>query len=289
MDFRQLENFIEVSRQMSFTKAAKNLYISQQGISKSIKSLEEELGILLFYRTSSSIVLTEYGSCLLTYAQNMDILYKKAIDDIEHIKKHNKNELRIGIPHGLVNILPAEILTDYNHSHQGVSVRISEYSDFSLDEALLAGQIDIGFCIAPVTENGFAVHYVHHSQTYYMISQKHPLAGEKSIELRSLKNELFIGFGENNKGHDVLVERCRKAGFTPQMGMQTQDMQLIEEMCRQGMGVGFYVGDATATLPGLRIIPDSEADWSYDVCLTTIAGRQLNFAESEFLEAMKAW
>lgn len=79
MDFRQLENFIEVSRQMSFTKAAKNLYISQQGISKSIKSLEEELGILLFYRTSSSIVLTEYGSCLLTYAQNMDILYKKRL------------------------------------------------------------------------------------------------------------------------------------------------------------------------------------------------------------------
>ena len=49
MDFRQLENFIEVSEQMSFTKAANNLYISQQGLSKSIKALEDELRMLLNY------------------------------------------------------------------------------------------------------------------------------------------------------------------------------------------------------------------------------------------------
>lgn len=61
VDFRQLETFVEVCEQMSFTKAASNLYISQQGVSKSIKTLEDELGVSLFLRTNSSISLTNYG------------------------------------------------------------------------------------------------------------------------------------------------------------------------------------------------------------------------------------
>ncbi|MEI3101392.1 MAG: LysR family transcriptional regulator [Oscillospiraceae bacterium] len=60
MDIKQLEYFVEVCRYMSFTKAAANQYISQQGMSKSIKRLEEELGIALFRRSSSS---SAHGLC----------------------------------------------------------------------------------------------------------------------------------------------------------------------------------------------------------------------------------
>ena len=82
MDFRQLETFVEVCEQMSFTKAASNLYISQQGVSKSIKTLEDELGAPLFLRTNSSISLTNYGVILLRYAEELVRGYTKVLTEI---------------------------------------------------------------------------------------------------------------------------------------------------------------------------------------------------------------
>ena len=82
MDFRQLETFVEVCEQMSFTKAASNLYISQQGVSKSIKTLEDELGAPLFLRTNSSITLTNYGVILLRYAEELVRGYTKVLTEI---------------------------------------------------------------------------------------------------------------------------------------------------------------------------------------------------------------
>lgn len=82
MDFRQLETFVEVCEQMSFTKAASNLYISQQGVSKSIKTLEDELGVSLFLRTNSSISLTNYGVILQRYAEDFVNNYTKVLTEI---------------------------------------------------------------------------------------------------------------------------------------------------------------------------------------------------------------
>ena len=79
MDFRQLETFVEVCEQMSFTKAASNLYISQQGVSKSIKTLEDELGVSLFLRMNSSISLTNYGVILQRYAEDLVNNYTKSL------------------------------------------------------------------------------------------------------------------------------------------------------------------------------------------------------------------
>ena len=82
VDFRQLETFVEVCEQMSFTKAASNLYISQQGVSKSIKTLEDELGVSLFLRTNSSISLTNYGVILQRYAEDLVNNYTKVLTSI---------------------------------------------------------------------------------------------------------------------------------------------------------------------------------------------------------------
>ena len=289
MELRQLENFIEVCCQMSITKAANNMYITQQGMSKSIRSLETELGVPLFTRTANSLVPTEYGRILLKYAEQIDALYLQSLYEISNAKSGGCANVRIGIPRGLVNVMPRNCFLHFMENHPNISLSMEEFDDESLDEAVRDMTVDIGFCVEPVSREGIKVHTVHTYKTFYMLSESHPLAGKEFIDLRLLKDENFIGFGEGNKGHKQLVERCLRAGFTPKIGICSNDMELIRQMCRLGLGIGFFVGEADAELPGLKIVPDKVPNWNYTICLCTSSSKCLSEAETAFLKEFSKW
>lgn len=180
---------------MSFTKAASNLYISQQGLSKSIKTLEDELGAPLFLRTNSSISLTNYGVILLRYAEELVRGYTKVLTEINAEKNRDKNSITLGFPNGIANFFPAKIVETYLKSHPDVKIAIKEYTDTEVDEALIRGDIDIGFCVVPIDDKKLKIQHTHNMNLYFMLSEDHPLAGEASIDLRQLKNDCFIGMG----------------------------------------------------------------------------------------------
>ena len=79
MDYRHLKYFMEVAEEKSFSKAARNLHISQSAISRMIKSLEDELGIILFIRNAKTVEITAPGSIFLNYA-------KRCLFAFEHLK-----------------------------------------------------------------------------------------------------------------------------------------------------------------------------------------------------------
>ncbi|MBQ8217365.1 MAG: LysR family transcriptional regulator [Oscillospiraceae bacterium] len=289
MDFRQLENFIEVSEQLSFTKAANNLYISQQGISKSIKSLEAELGVPLFFRTASTISLTDYGTILLPYAKDLVKIYSTALMQINTEKNKDTDTIRIGFTQGMANFLPDNLLRDYTQGHPDVKLAIREFSDMDVDSALLTGEIDIGFCVAPIDEKRLCVHHTHVMNVYFMLSEQHPLSSQSAIDMRQLKNDTFIAFGENKKGHLSFLERCRKAGFVPDVGITAADIGLIMNLCAQNMGVGIYVGEQEVSLPGLKILPDKLHNWEYTIHICTAAEHGVNETEAEFIRCFCQW
>ncbi len=289
MDIKQLEYFVEVCRYMSFTKAAANQYISQQGMSKSIKRMEEELGVELFQRTSSSLQLTDYAECLLPYAKEIVRNWRFSINDMNLLKNTNNGSLHVGISHGFVNILPTSLLTEFSRSNPKFTLRMNEYSDYELDQALISGMVEVAFCIMPVDETQICIHHLHRENTFYMLSENHPLAQQDSLDLAQLKDELFMGFGADNKGHVVFFERCREAGFEPKFAMMSQDMNMINELCRNNMGIGFYVGDKNRKIDGIKIIPDTRWEWSYEIGICTYKGRKLSKSAEIFIDKLKNW
>lgn len=289
MEIRQLENFLEVYKQMSITKAANNMYITQQGMSKSVRSLESELGVPLFIRSGSNIVPTEYARILVRYAEQIDSLYMKALYEIDSLKTSGRTQLRVGIPHGLANILPRELFLTFTERMPNVALSMGEYDDYTLDEMLENGSLDMGFCIEPVPKDKLKIHASHTYKTFYMLSDQHPLAREEYLDLRDLKDESFIGFGDHNKGHEQLVERCLRAGFVPKLGIHTNDMLMLRNLCSMRLGIGFFVGDQREELAGLSVIPDKVPNWNYTVCLCTALSHVLNEAEQAFVEVFSRW
>jgi DNA-binding transcriptional LysR family regulator len=289
MDFSEIECFIEVCNQMSFTRAGKKLFLSQQGVSKKINKLEEELDVVLFNRTSSTIQLTEYGELFLPNAKLMYDDYQNAMKQLLIVKKRKAGELSIGIPNGLVNFFPQQILDNFITIHPDINIMIYQYNDVDCEEALLKEKIDIGFCVAPVDEEIFAIHHMHREKTYFMLSEKHRLANCDVIRMEQMRNEKFVGFGEGNKGHNTLNDKCLNAGFPLRMLLVTLDMQLIIEMCRNNMAVGFYVGPTDKTIPGIRLIPSANLDWDWNICITTLKNRKMRNIDKDFIEKVKKW
>lgn len=289
MDFRQLENFVEVCERMSFTKAASNLYISQQGVSKSIKALEEELGVKLFFRTNSSLALTNYGTILLQHARGLVKDYTAILAEINAEKNRDKDSIMVGITNGGSNFLPVSLLEDYLQAHPNIRLSIREYNDTKVDEALLSGEIDIGFCVGPVDGKTLKIHHTHNMNLYFLLGENHPLANESAIDLRQLKNGCFIAMGDGEKGEASFLERCRKAGFVPNIGIRVSDVELMMSLCRKNLGVGVYAGDSPAELPGLRVIPDKLHVWEHSVHICTALEHGVSAQEEEFISCFRAW
>lgn len=88
MDYRHLKYFMEVAEQRSFSKAARNLHISQSAISRMIKALEEEMGVTLFLRNAKTVEITAPGNIFLNYA-------KRCLFIFEHLKSDFENELNL--------------------------------------------------------------------------------------------------------------------------------------------------------------------------------------------------
>ncbi|WP_054635177.1 LysR family transcriptional regulator [Thalassobacillus sp. C254] len=98
MESRQLRHFVEVAVQKSFTKAAKQLHIAQPAVSKSVKNLEDEIGIPLFAREERTIQLTEEGKRLFAHATSILNQMEQAVLEMEELKGLKTGRVRIGLP-----------------------------------------------------------------------------------------------------------------------------------------------------------------------------------------------
>ena len=88
MDFHHLKYFVEVADKKSFSKAARTLHISQSAISRTIKALEEELGVVLFMRNAKAVELTDAGTIFLSHAKRVVFMF-------EHLKTDFENEFKL--------------------------------------------------------------------------------------------------------------------------------------------------------------------------------------------------
>ena len=292
MEIKELEYFVAVCEHNNISKAAKKLYISQQGLSRIINKLEEELGVLLFYRTSSKLQLTEYGEYLLERANNLIKSHNGIINDLNTMKERKSGLIKIGLSYGIGVLLPHNIIENFVKQYPNVVLKFREFSDILCEEEVLNERIDIGFCVAPVDKNKFNIHSTHRHETYFMISEKNPLSKKPYIKFEDISNETYIGFGKDTKGHNIFVQKCLKHGFEPKNNIAITGMESIYRLCRNNAGIGFYVGAINSALPqleGIIIVKALNEDWFFDVSIVTKRGTYINEVTHIFLKHISKW
>ena len=126
MDFHHLKYFVEVADQKSFSKAARNLHISQSAISRTIKALEDELGVVLFMRNAKSVELTDGGTIFLTHAKRVVFMFEHLKTDFENEFRLEQGSIRIGIPPITDAPIFAQLLGEFKNVYPQIDLELYE-------------------------------------------------------------------------------------------------------------------------------------------------------------------
>ncbi|MBW3128251.1 LysR family transcriptional regulator [Hymenobacter profundi] len=143
-DFR-LRVFLTVARHLSFTKAAQELFISQPAVTKHVRELERAYGQRLFERRGSRIRLTEAGQALLTHATAVEQLDEQLHQPLLTLRDTESGRLRLGASTTLMQYVLPRLLPRFQARYSNVMLSLRNRNAEQIAEALLDGQIDLGF------------------------------------------------------------------------------------------------------------------------------------------------
>ena len=246
MEHRQLLNFLSICEEKNFTKASKKRYITQQGISKSIKELEEELEVPLFFRTRQGIELTEFGSALEIAAKSYIDQHNYIIDTMRRLKEKTKSYISIGIINGINDTLPIHFFKTFLDSYQDISFNMMSFTDDECQKAIIDHRLQLGLCPEPIDSNNFESILSIKRNIALITGRKHRLAAYPSIKMEELKGEEVIILN-NNK---FILELCARNGIKSVIHLKSSETSLIYDLCSTNRIVSFWAS-SIYRFPGL--------------------------------------
>lgn len=258
MTIKDLENFRTVCEERSITKAARLLYITPQGLSKSIKNLESEWHTRLLNRTTQGITLTETGEYLYQHLPEFLDSYYNIYTNVQKIQQTQNREIDLLSAYGILRLVSPECITDFRTKHPEITLRYREYPDKQVERLFREKEGNVAFTIGPSEPDDFTEFHAIKLESFpikLLVNRSHPLSQKQYVEITDLKNEPLYLESSDFYIHHLIVEKCKLAGFTPNIIFETSGFSLCHKMVRKNKGISVVVdfvfddmGDDSMTL-----------------------------------------
>jgi DNA-binding transcriptional LysR family regulator len=236
MNLRQLEYFVAVVEQGSFTAAAERLFVSQPSLSQQIAALERELGGQLLERLPRGVRVTAAGEGLLAEARATLRHAERARRAARTALALDAGELEVAAATSVAaGILPA-VLHDWQQQRPAIEVSLLEYPHRrGLDEAVRDGAGDIAVGSHPASWQG-SLQKLGWEEFVIVLPDGDPLLGEDSVALRDLAERRWVHFTHAHGLAEVLDFCCGTAGFTPRVAVRTSQVTAAPLFAAAGIG-----------------------------------------------------
>jgi DNA-binding transcriptional LysR family regulator len=255
MDIRQIELFVAAAEEQHFTRAARRANIVQSGLSVAIRALEEELGTLLFVRSTRRVELSEAGRIFLPEARRILLATKTARDAVAAVKGGLTGRISIGTVQSLSPFLDLPLLLQEFHArHPRVEISVRENYIEALAEAVRQGSLDLAFMpLSGTPRAGLAVDPLFSSPMVAALASSHPLAGHPTLAVAELAEEVFIDFSTRWGTRHLVDQIFASEGVARRTGFEVENFELLRDFVRRGFGVA-VLPEATIDGPGLRAV-----------------------------------
>ncbi|MGN1024562.1 MAG: LysR family transcriptional regulator [Lachnospiraceae bacterium] len=263
MTLQQIQYFAAVCRTLSFSKAAEELHISQPGISKAMKSLEEECGTALFQRNYNSISLTPEGEILL---QNAQIFLEQYADflTVAHSLADFGSTVRIGIIPMCGNTVFPRLHAGFSNIWPDIRISTVEDTNHVLYDMLNRNEIDLALCVTnQLPDQNYGCYVLKKSRLMLFVSRSHPLAGRETISLKDLSDTPLVLFSDHFGQTQYIHRLFAKNGIVPRIMHQTSQVFTILEYIRSGSTAGFLSEEFAQEEPELCPIAVEEISAGY--------------------------
>jgi DNA-binding transcriptional LysR family regulator len=192
MDILQLEHFVAVVEEGSFSRAAEKVFRTQPAISQSIKKLEDEVGAPLFARDMHDIALTEAGKVLVDYANRMLRLRDETVHALDELRSLGVGSLSIGAPESAALYLLPGPLHEFLHKHPGIKVGIYRRRMDEITRQVMDREIDVGFVLSEPVFKELRSVPIYQDEMVLIASPEHSMIGRGNLRVEDLGEEHFV-------------------------------------------------------------------------------------------------
>ena len=236
MNLRQLEYFVAIAEEGSFTRAAERLLVAQPSLSQQIAALEAEVGGPLLERLPRGIRLTSAGESFLADA-------RAAIGHADGARRAAR--MALGLQAGQLEIAAATsagtgflpwVLQRWQQRHPEVEVSLHEFAHRrALDEAVRDGDSDMAIGSRPVAWQG-PVEHLGWEEFVLVLPNGDPQLGNRSVAIADLADRRWVHYAATHGLAEVVDMRCAAAGFTPRVSLRTSQVGAVARFAAAGLG-----------------------------------------------------
>lgn len=240
MELRHLRYFQAVAEELHFARAAEKLHIEQSPLSRAIKELEEELGVVLFARTTRSTRLTRAGSLFLENVRRVFAAMQQARDSVKAAANGFHTQLRIALSDGITPSRLPNLLALCRQEEPEVEMRFFEVPLSQQIKGLHDDLYDVGFAQSNEIGDGIVAIPVWNDPLMVAVPARHPLLTHKRIPLNELlRYPLVLCDPQVCEGHAKHVERVlRRADMEPLIAERVATCDLMMALVSAGFALG---------------------------------------------------
>jgi DNA-binding transcriptional LysR family regulator len=289
MDLGELQVFLMVAKEGSFSRAAERLYRTQPAVSLAIRKLEDSLGQPLFVRGARPVRMTDAGTLLREYAERLINLrdeVKKSLMELEGLKRC---ELAQGVNESSIHaLLPA--LAQFRELHPGVQVRVHRMFSRDIPHEVVNYRLDLGAVSFVPREAQLQATEILKDELTLVVPPKHVLAKKREVDIEELAKETFIAHIVESPFRRKVIELFARHRTPLNMPIEMPTIESIKRFVQMGMGV--------AIVPRMCVTWEIEHGWLKELKIRQLSiprhlyiisrrGARLPHAATEFMRILK--
>lgn len=261
----------EIYKTGSFSKAAKNLYISQPALSAAIVKIESDLGIKLFNRSTHPITLTEAGQAYIDAIKEIDNIERTFQNRLYEISNLQIGHLTIAGANFFSSCMLPPIIKNFSKKYPAITFEIVESDSIELYKMALDNHIDLILDAGQYDHDMYEAHHILTEEILLAVPKDNPLNNEfkeyqftyedildnsyknagKNISISALQDETFILLKKGHDMHTRSMEICQDNGFYPKHTLYLNQLMTAFNLARQGLGIVF-ITDTLVKLAGVQ-------------------------------------
>ena len=253
MELRQLEYFVAVVEEASFTRAAERVLVAQSGVSAQVRRLERELGVELLDRSGRTVTLTEAGAAVLPFARAALAAVGSVRETVDALTGLVRGHVRVGMVTAGPAVMLGDVLASFHASHPEVEITLTEADSDALLAGVRAGDLDLACAsIGPVAPAGVETQVMIDAPIVAAVRADHPLARRTSVRPDELTSYPLICLPRGTGVRSI----WEATGVRARVAFEASDPGVLAQLAARGLGVAILpepaAGDLHTLTLGLR-------------------------------------
>lgn len=286
LDGRQVRAFCVLARTGSFTQTARELHLTQSGVSHSMKALERDVGCRLLDRLGKKAVLTQAGEQFLSHATKILQEMENARQSLMHLGKWGRGRLRLGASTTACQHLIPPVLREFKESFPDHAISIEPGDTPELVAALLRHRIDLALALEPEKEPRLEFHPLFTDELHFIVSALHSWTKAGRVERSEIPRQNYILYNKQSITFRIVEDFFRREEMVLNAVIEFGSMEAIKELVKLGLGVSIlapWIARKEIEEGSLVALPLGRRKLQRRWGILHWRGKRLNLAEETFM------